>query len=434
VFQILLTTIFLTYTILSWRNFKLGLLLLTGLLPVYLLRFDIGPIPSTALEILILISIVVWILKLRDLKFRKGVWQYAPTIRPWIKPTILLIAAASIAVTVAPDPFSALGIWKAYFIEPILVAVMMFSCFDKKDFESALKALEISSIVLSVIGILQYLTGLGIPTPWDIELRITSIFDYPNALGLFLAPIVAMAIVRLSSCRRGVLQYTPTDVAIWIATALFGTIAIILSETEAALVAIPVALIITFLLSPKRVWHAKLMPKWRVGFEVLAVLIILVALIPTVREKIFLQDYSGQVRISQWVETAHLLQDHFVFGAGLNGYPTVLAEYHDPTLYEIFQYPHNIFLNIWVELGLLGLIAFFWFAFLILKTVLKSYSANKLQSETLALLAVFLVILIHGLVDVPYFKNDLAVMSWIFLASFITINKTGHHRPVTPSA
>jgi len=41
--------------------------LLTGLLPVYLLRFDIGPIPSTALEILILISIVVWILKLRDL-------------------------------------------------------------------------------------------------------------------------------------------------------------------------------------------------------------------------------------------------------------------------------------------------------------------------------------------------------------------------------
>ena len=27
-----------------------------------------------------------------------------------------------------------------------------------------------------------------------------------------------------------------------------------------------------------------------------------------------------------------------------------------------------------------------------------------------------IVIVVHGLVDVPYFKNDLAVMFWLFLA------------------
>lgn len=438
---LLLILIFTSYTALAWRNLRLSLILLSGLLPIYLLRFSIGPFPTTALEILILINFIIWGWRvISDRTFRKGVLRYAITIKPWFRPTLLLLAAASIAVTVSPDVFSALGIWKAYFIEPILVAVMMVTVLKKDDGPVILKTLALSAIVISALGIAQYLINFGIPVPWDIERRITSIFDYPNALGLFLAPVVAISAIKIFSIfRMGMARHAPTNTLIWILSFVFGVTAIILSKTEAALVAIPLALFLTFLISKnERARHTVPLLKLRVTLEALSVFFILVAFVPTIREKIFLQDYSGQVRLSQWSETIELLKDHPFFGTGLNGYPALLAPYHDATLYEIFQYPHNVFLNIWVELGLLGLIAFGWLAWLILKSTIKQphpdcFGAKRLaiasepnqrsQLFHLAIFSAFLTIFIHGLVDVPYFKNDLSVLFWILIALIIISNK-----------
>ena len=384
-YSILLTITFLTFAMLAWRDLKMALILLAGLLPIYLLRFSIGPVPSTALEFLILITFLIWTFKLRDAIFRQNVSECVLKLRVWVRPTMLLIAAASIGVAVAPAVFSALGIWKAYFIEPILVAIMMATTLKPKDVSSVLKSLAVSSIILSVIGILQYLTGLGIPSPWDIELRITSIFDYPNALGLFVGPVVTIAMMGWVLDVGGWITKTHNttkhpafDITLWTATIILGAIAITLSKTEAAMVAIPAALLITFLISPARIWRTSPPHKWQVSVGALLAFILLLGFVSPVREKIFLQDYSGQVRLSQWSETVELLKNHPFFGAGLNGYPIALKPYHDSTAYEIFQYPHNIFLNIWVELGVLGLIAFFWFAFLFFRKTLQTTNYNLL--------------------------------------------------------
>ena len=64
-----------------------------------------------------------------------------------------------------------------------------------------------------------------------------------------------------------------------------------------------------------------------------------------------------------WTETAAMLRDRPLSGAGLSGYPTVIAPYHKDPKVEIFQYPHNIVLNFWSETGLLGLLAFGWIVF-----------------------------------------------------------------------
>jgi len=437
---ILLTISFILFAILAWRNLKMALILLSGLLPIYLLRLEIGPIPSTALEILVLICVVVWVIKLirpdahtspsRRLVidpefYRRGeIFSSKKTshfVRSggnrWIQPTILLIAAACFGAVVAPDLFSALGIWKAYFIEPILVATMMITTFDQKDWTRVLKALSISAIAISIFAIAQYLTGTGIPTPWDIELRVTSFFDYPNALGLFLAPIISLTAILFilhPERSRGISRILS------ILTIILGLIAITLSQTEAALVAIPTAVIITLLISG-------ISKKSKLILLVLSVLLVLCSLlIPTTKEKLLLQDYSGQVRISQWTETVELIKEKPFFGAGLNGYPTALEPHHNSTLYEIFQYPHNIFLNTWVELGLIGLITLFWFGYLILKQTISTPRRDLLEKTspnvevvTLALFAALLTIAIHGLVDVPYFKNDLSILTWILLAGFV---------------
>ena len=103
-----------------------------------------------------------------------------------------------------------------------------------------------------------------------------------------------------------------------------------------------------------------------------------------------------------------MLRDHPFFGAGLAGYPKIFSPYHKATYIEIYQYPHNIILNFWSELGLLGLIALLW--------LIIQFTRTALQQKQYRLLACMLVIVIHGLVDVPYFKNDLAVFFWLLIA------------------
>ena len=59
-FVALLSILFLA---LAWRDLKHAALVLTGLLPIYLLRFDVLGIPSTMLEVFVWILIGVWVMK-----------------------------------------------------------------------------------------------------------------------------------------------------------------------------------------------------------------------------------------------------------------------------------------------------------------------------------------------------------------------------------
>jgi O-antigen ligase len=286
---------------------------------------------------------------------------------------------------------AALGIWRAYFIEPTLVFVMLRATFnDRQDWLRALTGLGVTTMFIAAFAIFQKLTGLGLPIPWDVERRATSIFPYPNAVGLFVAPIVTAIAVGAGFSR----SIKPAHAVLVCA---MGVTAIMLAETEAALVAIPIALVMTVLMS-------NLPTKRKI--------MIALAGMPAIREKILLQDYSGGVRRAQWGETVELLKDRPVTGAGLSGYPTALEPYHDPRLYEIFQYPHNIILNFWVELGIFGVIALVWLAIVTGKITW----AKRDDALALAAAAALLTMCIHGLVDVPFFKNDLAVLTAFFLA------------------
>ncbi|MFA6521983.1 MAG: O-antigen ligase family protein [Patescibacteria group bacterium] len=405
-YAIFLVVFLLTFAVLAWRNQKIALLALAGLLPTYLLRFSIGPIPSTLLEGMILILFLVWIIK-KQYKNIPG-----KILKPWMSPIFLLLAAACLGAMIAPDLFDALGIWKAYYIEPILVLLMATSILKTPEDRTTLfSVLAVSGIATSLFAFFQYASGIGIPEPWDLEHRITSWFDYPNALGLFLAPITAIAFVELFSKEKHPwFAHRRQSLIFWGATAALCGGAIILAKTEAAFVAIPAALIVT-------IFFLNIRPKKKI-FVALAGALIFASIalaIPAAREKILLLDDSGLVRRSQWSETIVMLKDHSILGAGLNGYPTVFAPYHDPKLYEVFQYPHNIILNIWTELGILGLLASLW----LLWKILKSMRENPKDLLKIAAFAAIAVMLIHGLVDVPFMKNDLSVLSSLIFAVFL---------------
>ncbi|HCC83423.1 TPA: hypothetical protein DEP96_01075 [Candidatus Uhrbacteria bacterium] len=409
-----LIILFTSFAILTWRNFRFALTLFCGLFPLYLLRFSLGPLPTTALEVLILILLTIWLVQKHFLHNQHLV---LPNSKGWRLALIFLLACAFFAAAHAPNVFAALGILKAYYLEPAFILLLTLSTFKKPtDWASAFTALVASAVIVALLGLFQYISGLGFPLAWLAEHRVTSVFDFPNAVGLFLAPILAMLIVALVN-PPPVMGELGGGLKVKRKLALIGSaaailLAIILAKTEAAIVAIPIALLITLLLS-------KAKPTIKgVSLFVFSLALIGALAIPQIRTKIFLNDVSGTARTQMWHETLSMLRDQPLQGAGLSGFPSVITPYHDGSYFEIFQYPHNIFLNIWVELGLPGLLAFFIISYLILKT-LYSHRTNPMS---LALLAAFFTILIHGLVDVPFFKNDLAMLTAFLLAATIYLN------------
>ena len=116
-----------------------------------------------------------------------------------------------------------------------------------------------------------------------------------------------------------------------------------------------------------------------------------------------------------------MLSDNGVTGAGLSGFPLTYPKYATCDK-QAFQYPHNIFLNFWVEMGFFGVALFLWISFVYLK-ILSKHGNDFLA---VGLFGALVYIFIHGLVDVPYFKNDLSAEFWVFLASvawFDQVNK-----------
>ena len=147
-------------------------------------------------------------------------------------------------------------------------------------------------------------------------------------------------------------------------TLVTSLIAIVLAKSEASWVAV---LASVFLLS---ITHK---PARRYAIVVASVLLVMIATIVPIREvvtnKLLLRDYSGGVRLSQWSEAWTFLKDHPLMGAGLSGYPTAIKPYHVRKEFEIFQYPHQLFLNVWVEMGVLGLLAWTLLDLIVIKTV-----------------------------------------------------------------
>lgn len=419
IFALLLAIVFGAFAVLAWRNLKLASIVLLGLLPTYLVRFSVGPVPMTLLEGFLLITIGIFAFRFRLRGIPSPIYGgVGGGLRTRVA-VLTVLAVSMLAVFVVPDHTSALGIWKAYFLEPVLFGVIMMKVFDKADYEKALRALRVSGAVIGLLAIAQVATKIGIPDAWAMEGRATSLFPYPNAVGLLLAPIVTAMIVRLFyRWERDRVQTIRSFVskfgfdAVCIALMLGG---IFVAKTEAAMVAIPAALFVIAMMTPSLGSKAK---KMIVAVSAVGAMM-LFALVPTVATKLTLHDTSGLVRRSQWSETLTMLADHSILGAGLNGYPTALAPYHVATEYEIFQYPHNIFLNAWSELGLIGLIG------LIGLMIWVTHFAWMNRKDPIVLMSfgALLTMSIHGLADVPFFKNDLAVVTVFFLVMMVARNK-----------
>jgi O-antigen ligase len=117
-------------------------------------------------------------------------------------------------------------------------------------------------------------------------------------------------------------------------------------------------------------------------------------------------------RLSIFTDTFAMMRDHPIFGTGLGGYHYLFRG----TIPEI--YPHNMWLTFWVEVGLLGMVAFAVIFFGLMYRGWQAFAhADGFYRALLWGVSGSLVLwLAHGLVDSPYWKNDMSAEFWILAA------------------
>ncbi len=392
-------------------------------LPAYVVRMQFFGLPTTLLEIFFGVLLILWLATyrgmLKDVSLWKGTWRIARGL--WVCAATLMIAGV-IAIVVAPDTMKALGLFRAYLLEPILFAWMLVWHVQlTRNVQYLLWALGLSSFAVSLYALMQYFFHIQLIAPWDVPgmIRATSVYPYPNAVGLYVAPIVAL--FSGLAWKRCVQGFRETFFAIVII--LSGLGALVASESHGAVAGVFAALIFYSITSRR----------WKLSVALWVTAIVIATTVSPFADVVLpiitFTDVSGDVRRVLWLGTVRLLGDHGLWGVGLSGFPVAYDVYREARHVELLQYPHNILLNVWVELGLLGVLAFLGLlGASIKKNIDLLFSQTQaFRSAGLVFLGTLLAVIVHGLVDVPFFKNDLAFQFWMILLLPVLISQTVVH-------
>jgi O-antigen ligase len=373
-----------------------------ALAPAYVIRWHIGPLPSTVLEAAILLTVAAFAIETYRARLRFE-WR-----SPFTIPAAVFLVAGAISVLVSPEQLKGLGLYRAYLVEPIafffVLGHVASSAWRAKlvlaglALGGAVAGLANAVVVLNAIR--HHTLDLALPPP-------VVIYNTSNATALFLVPLIAIAATLFLYDRERWVR--PASAAFLVC----GLVATALSLSRAGYVALAVIAVILAFLNRYR-WY--LLPAVVVGA-------VAGSRIPAIATRLAHEidpsdPYNTLVsREHLWQATLRMLQDHPILGTGLYGFRRSIQPYRGGVYQEDLIFPHNILLNTWTETGLLGLAAFLWLLVQTFRVSWRGWTSGPApwRAIQLGILIAMVAIIVHGLVDVPYFKNDLALEFWTFL-------------------
>jgi O-antigen ligase len=379
-----------------FRYATIALALTAAGLPLYVVRWKYGPISTTLLEGLVVSTVVLYLLWRRE----EGTLQLNRT--PYDIPILLLLFAGACGVLVPPDRWHALGLYRAYFIEPIAIFYVAVDLLRRPGHvRGVLLGLAFGSSIFAILNVaaffLSFVQGtfiLGSPP--------TALYTSGPEVAMYLEPPLALAagLLLFADQRRDRLLALG-----WLALLIP---ALTLTFSRGAYLAIAVLALVAIATGRARL----------VLSAALVVVVIVVLQVPLVQQRLAGQfnlgdsDTTIRGRLSIFLDTIPMLRDHPIFGNGLGGYHYLFRG----TIPEI--YPHNMWLTFWVEIGLLGMVAFAVIFFgLMYRGWLAFSRTNGFYRALLWGVSGSLVLWgIHGLVDSPYWKNDMSTEFWLLAA------------------
>ena len=292
---------------------------------------------------------------------------------------------------------------------------------DRRDLAFIVETLIFTGFLLAAIGIYTFITETSVVIAEGGTRRLISVYGSPNSVGLMLGRILPFA---FSYVLLPVGEWRRILSAIAVITMVM---AVALSQSVGAiLLGLPAATVVILL-----GWRGRRVIPLLGGMGVAGAiaLIPLSRFIPRLRQITDFDSNTTVFRLNLWRSTSQMLQDHPLTGIGLDQFlyayrsRYILPEaWEDPDL----SHPHNVLLDYWVRLGIMGVILgilmqwFFWKqAFYVYRMVRETDPlCFALVLGAMGAMADFLA---HGLVDMAYFSINLSFVFAIMLALVVQL-------------
>jgi len=365
-------------------------------LPLYVVRWHYGPLPTTLLETLIAFTVVLYVVA----RWRDGMRR--PLSTPYDIPILLLLIAGAISIFVARDHVAALGLYRAFFVEPVAVFYVAVDLLRRRgEIGRVLIAFAAGSSAFALLNIRAFVVAL-MAHAVHVGNAPSALFGNANYVAMYMEPPVALA--------TGLVLFAATSRSRWagIAWLAITGAALMLTFSKGSYVAVGALGVLVVLA----------VPRWRVPLFVgLAVAAFAASRLPLVSDRLVNTYGSIMGRAEIYGATVAMIRDHPIFGVGLGGYMYKFRHYQ-PT-----PHPHDIWLTFWVELGLLGLVAFAIILFGLLWRGVRGWRSVQQPARAAywGSLAALIMWTVHGFVDTPYFKNDMSVEFWLLAAMQVVL-------------
>jgi len=270
-------------------------------------------------------------------------------------------------------------------------------------------ALVTMGLALSLHGLYQYLFTDDVIVAEGVR-RVRGIYGSPNNMALFLGRVlpivVALAWMGQSGWRRRL--YAGACVPL--------VLCIFLTYSRGAwLVGVPSALLFLGLLGGRRSALVSL------G----VVLLGLLSLIPLggterVASTFRFTEGTGFLRLRLWESAWHMIRDHPILGIGLDNFLYLYPQYILPgaEIEPNLSHPHNIVLDYWTRLGVLGIVALTWLLAAFFRKASRFWHTrprDDAQAMVYGLSASMVAFVAHGMIDSSYFVVELAFVFFLSL-------------------
>jgi putative inorganic carbon (hco3(-)) transporter len=315
--------------------------------------------------------------------------------RGLIYPLVLFCLALFLSLFFSRDRFNSLA--QLYQYLSGLGLLWVASSLSDNHKRIAIQTIVLAGLVISLLAIYQYLFGfkhvlnymsanqLSWPFFLDYLARKRVFFPFvtPGALGGYLAMVMFLS---LNSKHR-----------IWFSLLIFT--ALVLTKSVNAFFCLWVVIVIYFALQNK-LKKAQLL---LLGGLLISVLVMIVARSAT--EKNYLHPaFSVMMRLNYWQGAWEIIKAHPLVGIGLGNFNLANS-----------RYAHNSYLQIWAEMGILGLFSFIWIVEVIFKSGFRSLTKLSGERQTVCLLTASAFFLMHNFLDFTFFLPEISLVWWVIL-------------------
>ncbi|MDO8580799.1 MAG: O-antigen ligase family protein [Candidatus Omnitrophota bacterium] len=135
-----------------------------------------------------------------------------------------------------------------------------------------------------------------------------------------------------------------------------------------------------------------------------------------------LKIFGGMGRNSYWQDTYKIIKDFPILGTGLNTYMRILQRYN----IKWSAYPHNCYLQMMAETGIVGLFAFLWMVISLFRTSFRS--VLRLDdpfpiSLIIGSMSGLFAFLVHSTFDTNLYSVQLVSLFWLFMGFSMAVQR-----------